>query len=99
MNLRAPLISLTAVVLTLTACGGGSSGSAPSVPNGGATTGLPTMMSLEEKPNSVNRSTTLVDTDNTRVALDADDSNPTLPLLTWNLRIGSTIVKGEQNPY
>lgn len=103
MKLRAPFVPLTVVVLALNACGGGgSSGSAPSVPNAanpGAVNGTTTMMSMEEKPNSVNRTTKLVDNDNTRVVLDADDSNPILPLFTKNLTIGSTIVKGEQNPY
>jgi len=69
------------------------------MPNAGTTTGTTTMMSMEETPNSVNRKTPLVDTDNSLVVLDADDSNPILPLFTQNLTIGSTIVKGELNPY
>jgi hypothetical protein len=100
MKLRVPFVPLTVVVLSLNACaGGGNSGSAPPLPNSGATTGTTTMMSMEEKPNSVNRTTTLVDTDDSRVVLDAGEGNPILPLFTQNLTIGSTMVKGEQNPY
>jgi hypothetical protein len=57
------------------------------------------LTSLEETPNSVNVTTTLVDADSSVVALDSDDSSPILPLFGRNLTIGSTIVKGEQNPY
>jgi hypothetical protein len=103
MKLRVPFVPLTVVVLALNACGGGGSASAPSVPNmapnTGTAPGTSTMMSMEEKSNSVNRTTTLVDTDNSRDVLDADDGNPVLPLFTKNLTIGSTIVKGELNPY
>lgn len=96
---RVPFVLLTIAVLALSGCGGGGSSSAPSIANAGAAPGTPAAMSLEEKPNSVNRTTTLVDTDNTRFVLDADDSSPILPVLNDNLTIGSTMVKGEQNPY
>jgi hypothetical protein len=96
---RVALVPLTVVVLALNACGGGGSGTAPSVANAGAATGASATMSLEEKPNSVHRTTTLVDTDNIRVVLDADDSSPILPRFTHNLTIGSTMVKREGNPY
>jgi hypothetical protein len=100
MKLRVPFVPLTVVVLALNACGGGGgSGSAPSMPNAGETAGATTIMSMEAKPNTVSRTTKLVDTDNLRSVLDADDSNPILPLLTQNLTIGSTSVKGELNPY
>jgi hypothetical protein len=100
MKLRVPFVPLTVVVLALNACGGGGgSASAPSMPNAGQTTGATTMISMEAKPNTVSRATTLVDTDNLRFVLDADDSNPILPLFKQNLTIGSTVVKGEMNPY
>jgi hypothetical protein len=99
INSRVPSVLLTVAVFALAGCGGGGSGSAPPVANAGAATGTPAMMSLEEKPNSVNRTTTLVDTDSTRAVLDADDSLPLLPRFSRNLTIGSTMVEGEGNPY
>ncbi|MGP6157095.1 MAG: hypothetical protein ACLPYS_06230 [Vulcanimicrobiaceae bacterium] len=99
MKLRAPFVPLTVAVLALTACGGGGSSSAPSMLNAGQAAGTATMTSTEEPANSVNRTTTLLDTDTGVAVMDADDSNPILPVLTQNRTIGSTIVKGEQNPY
>jgi hypothetical protein len=96
---RVPLFALTIAVLALTACGGGGSSSAPSVTNNNPAAGTAGTMSLEEKPNSVNRTTTLSDTDNTRAVLDADDSFPFLPRFSRNETIGSTMVNGEGNPY
>lgn len=103
-RLTAAVFGTAALVLALTACGGGGSGgmNAPVPQPNGANGTMPTSMPMTAPMQTGAASTTLVDTDTSNLDdNDVDDPMSVLKHLNTITTIGSTVdpINGDQNPY